>query len=168
MSEACGSNILCCNDNSPFDDECGELCKLINPRSQDFIKILKNSINIEYPESICMCRYDKSGGCRSQVPICNMGVGGGPDICIVIYYGSSWHRAFIECKCGMRSAGSRAIESLEEELGKKVNVLVSRALSYRFIILLVSSRIRIKMDKLENKLRENLNIPVYVMGCLGT
>jgi hypothetical protein len=41
MSEACGSNILCCNDNSPFDDECGELCKLINPRSQDFIKILK-------------------------------------------------------------------------------------------------------------------------------
>jgi hypothetical protein len=64
--------------------------------------------------------------------------------------------------------GSRAIESLEEELGKKVNVLVSRALSYRFIILLVSSRIRIKMDKLENKLRENLNIPIYVMGCLGT
>jgi hypothetical protein len=165
MSGACGSNILCCNGNSPFDDECGELCKIINPRNQDFIKILKilkNSINIKYPKSICMCRYDKSGGHGSQIPICNVSAGDGPDICVTMYDGSSWHCAFIECKCRKRSAGSRAIERLEDELENKV-LTVS---SYRFIILLISPRIRIQVDKLESELQDNLKIPIYVMRCL--
>jgi len=175
MNGTCGGNISCCNDNSPFDDECGELCKLINPRSRDFIRILKDSIKIKYPESICICRYDKSGGHGSQVPICDVSAEGGPDICVAIYYGSSWHRAFIECKCGKqckkckkckkRSAGSRGIERLEEELENKVKVLASGALSYGFIILLISPRIRIQVDKLENKLQNNLKIPIYVMKC---
>jgi len=163
MSGACGSNILCCNDNPSFDDECGELCKLINPRSQDFIRILKDSINIKYPKSVCMCRYDKSGGHKSQLPICDMSMEGGPDICVAIYYGSSWYRAFIECKCRVRSAGSRVIEKLEEELREKVKVLASRTLSCRFIILLIPPRIQIQVNKLENKLN---NIPIYVMRCL--
>jgi len=81
-----GGSTLCCNNNSPFDDECGKLCKLINPRSQDFIRILKDSINIEYPESICMCRYDKSGSHGSQVPICDVSAKGGPDICVAILW----------------------------------------------------------------------------------
>jgi hypothetical protein len=62
----------------------------------------------------------------------------------------------------MRSAGSRAIERLESELENKV-LTVS---SYRFIILLISPRIQIQVDKLENKLQDNLKIPIYVMRCL--
>jgi transcription antitermination factor NusA-like protein len=65
----------------------------------------------------------------------------------------------------MRSAGSRVIEKLEEELREKVKVLASRALSCRFIILLIPPRIQIQVNKLENKLN-NIPIYVYVMRCL--